>query len=34
MLKFNHLSRLANEEVVALESEVIDEFPDKKLLVI
>ena len=30
----DHLSRLANEEVTALESEVIDEFPDEKLLAI
>ena len=30
----DHLSRLANEEVTALESEVMDEFPDEKLLVI
>ena len=30
----DHLSRLANEEVTALESEVMDEFPDKKLLAI
>jgi len=30
----DHLSRLANEEVTARESEVIDEFPDEKLLVV
>ena len=30
----DHLSRLANEEVIALESEVINEFPDEKLLTI
>jgi len=30
----DHLSRLANEEVTALESEVIYEFPDEKLLAI
>ena len=30
----DHLSRLANEEVTALESEIIDVFPDEKLLAI
>jgi len=30
----DHLSRLANEEVTARESEVIDEFPNEKLLVV
>jgi len=30
----NHLSRLDNEEVTAREFEVIDEFPDEKLLVV
>jgi len=30
----DHLSRLANEEVIARESEVVDEFPDVKLLVV
>ena len=30
----DHLSRLDNEEVTARESEVIDEFPDEKLLVV
>ena len=29
-----HLSRLANEEVTDRESEVVDEFPDEKLLVV
>jgi len=28
----DHLSRLANEEVTVRESEVLDEFPDEKLL--
>ena len=30
----DHLSRLANEEVTTRENEVVDEFPDEKLLVI
>ena len=30
----DHLSRLDNEKVTARESEVIDEFPDEKLLVV
>jgi len=30
----NHLSRLANEEITARKSEVLDEFPDEKLLVV
>jgi len=30
----DHLSRLDNEEVTAREYEVIDEFPDEKLLVV
>jgi len=30
----DHLSRLANEEVTARETEMVDEFPEKKLLVI
>jgi len=30
----DHLSRLANEEVTARESEVLDEFPGEKLLVV
>jgi len=29
-----HLSRLANEEVIAREIKVVDEFPDEKLLVV
>jgi len=30
----DHLSRLTNEEVTTRESEVLDEFPDEKLLVV
>jgi len=30
----DHFSRLANEEVTAKETEVVDEFPDEKLLVV
>ena len=30
----DHLSRLANEEITAKEAEVVDEFPDEKLLVV
>jgi len=30
----DHLSRLANEEVTSLEIEVVDEFPDDKLLIV
>ena len=30
----DHLSRLANEEVTARKTKVVDEFPDEKLLVI
>jgi len=30
----DHLSRLANEAITAKEAEVLDEFPDEKLLVV
>ena len=30
----DHLSRLANKEVTARETEVVDEFPNEKLLVV
>ena len=30
----DHLSRLANEAITAKEAEVVDEFPDEKLLVV
>ena len=30
----DHLSRLANEAVTTKEAEVVDEFPDEKLLVV
>jgi len=30
----DHLSRLANESIIAKEAEVVDEFPDEKLLVV
>ena len=30
----DHLSRLANEEVTTRKTEVVDEFPDEKLLVV
>ena len=30
----DHLSRLANEAITAKEAEVVDEFPDEKMLVV